>query len=46
VDDALAKLKKLHLVRKNGELYSAIPIQQALATVDEVWDNIFPYNVR
>lgn len=46
VDDALAKLEKLHLVRKIDDRYVAIPIQQALATIDEVWDNIFPYNAK
>lgn len=44
VDDALAKLEKLHLVRKIDDRYVAIPLHEALATIDEVWDNIFPYN--
>jgi hypothetical protein len=44
VDDALAKLERLQLVTKNGECYRAVPIGEAMRRIDEIWDNIFPYN--
>src|SRR5262249_6390887 len=42
VDDAIAKLERLKLVRRNGDRYLAVPVAEAMRTVDEIWDNIFP----
>lgn len=44
VDDALAKLERLHLVRREGDRYHALPVDQALANLDESWDNFFKYH--
>jgi len=46
VDDALSKLERLNIVVRNGDRYVAVPMQQALARIDEIWDNIFTYNNR
>jgi hypothetical protein len=43
IEDALAKLERLHLVEKVGENYRAVPLQRALEILDDKWDNIFPY---
>lgn len=44
IDDALAKLERLKLVTKNGDRYVATPIDKALASLDQAWDNYFKYN--
>jgi hypothetical protein len=44
VDDAIAKLERLNLVVKSGDRYRSVPIDEALRRIDEIWDNIFPYN--
>jgi hypothetical protein len=44
VDDAIAKLEKLGIVRKNGDNYVAVGIDQALERLDYRWDNYFKYN--
>lgn len=44
IEDALAKLERLKLVTRNGERFSAVPIEQALASLDHAWDNYFKYN--
>jgi Protein of unknown function (DUF3754) len=44
IDDALGKLERLQLVTKSGAAYRAVPIDEAMRRVDEIWDNIFPYN--
>jgi len=44
VDDALAKLVRLGLVRVQGSRYLAIPIEAALETLDRAWDNQFTYH--
>lgn len=44
IDDALAKLERLNLVAKNGERYTAVPIERALENLDYAWDNYFKYN--
>ena len=45
VDDALAKLERLGLLKRDGERLSVPPPSQALARLDEVWDNYFQFNV-
>ncbi len=42
VDDALAKLKRLTLLRCDGETLSVLPIDQALAVLDRAWGDFFP----
>jgi hypothetical protein len=44
IEDALAKLERLKLVRKNGDRYAAVPIDKALEALDYAWDNYFEYN--
>jgi Protein of unknown function (DUF3754) len=45
VDDALAKLERLKLLRRDGERLSVPPPEQALARLDEVWDGFFQFAV-
>jgi hypothetical protein len=45
VDDALAKLIRMNLVRQVGpRRYVALSLAEALETLDRTWDNYFPYN--
>jgi hypothetical protein len=44
VDDALAKLDRLGLLRRDGTRLSVLPPLPALARLDEVWDNYFQFN--
>ena len=46
VDDALAKLDRLGLLKRNGERLSAPPPEEALARLDEMWDNYFQFGNR
>ena len=43
VDDAVAKLERLGLLQRSGDRLSVSPLKQALITLDEIWDNFFPY---
>jgi hypothetical protein len=45
VDDALAKLERLGLLRRNGERLSVPPPDEALAQLDKVWDDYFQFSV-
>jgi hypothetical protein len=45
VDDALAKLERLELLRREGERLSVPAPEEALARLDYIWDNYFKYNV-
>lgn len=46
VNDALAKVQRLGLTRQlTSGRYVAVPIDEALATLDRAWDSFFPYNV-
>ncbi|MEI8152265.1 MAG: TMEM143 family protein [Hyphomicrobiales bacterium] len=40
--DALAKLDRLGLLKRQGERLSVVPLDEALARLDRVWDNFFP----
>jgi len=42
VDDALAKLEHLGLLRRDGDKLSVIPLDEALATLDREWGAFFP----
>jgi hypothetical protein len=44
IGDALAKLEHMHVVRRAGDRYSAVPIEKALEMIDRTWDNYFKYN--
>ncbi len=44
IGDALEKLTRLGLVSKSGERYRAVPLDDALRTLDSIWDNYFPFN--
>lgn len=43
VHDALDKLDRLGLLRRNGERLSVLPPRQALVVLDRVWDGFFPF---
>jgi Protein of unknown function (DUF3754) len=45
VADALAKLDRLGLLRRQGERLSVPPPAQTLARLDEVWDHYFQFEV-
>ena len=46
VDDALAKLETLELLRRDGQgRCQVLPLDDALAKLDHIWDNQFQYNV-
>jgi len=44
IDDALAKLEKLGIVKMNGDRYIAVSLEKALEMLDYRWDNYFKYN--
>jgi hypothetical protein len=44
VHDALHKLSNVGLAKEQNNKWSVIPLQQALARMDEIWDGIFDYN--
>jgi hypothetical protein len=44
IGDALDKLERLGLVKKEGEAYRAVPLEKALEMLDWRWDNYFKYN--
>jgi hypothetical protein len=44
VDDALGKLDRLGLLRHDGGLVSVPPPAEALARLDQVWDDYFQFN--
>jgi hypothetical protein len=43
VEDAVAKLERLALLRRDGDRLSVAPLSQSLATLDRTWDGFFPY---
>jgi hypothetical protein len=45
VDDALAKLERLGLLKHDGERLTVRPPHEALERLDYEWDNYFQYNV-
>jgi hypothetical protein len=42
VTEALAKLERLALLRRNGEEIEVLPLDDALAVLDRRWSNFFP----
>jgi len=45
VDDALAKLERLGLLRRHGDRLTVPPPEATLARLDEVWDGYFQFEV-
>lgn len=43
-DDALAKLDRLGLLRRDGGRLSVPPLDEALVLLDRTWDNFFPFD--
>jgi hypothetical protein len=46
IHDALGKLERLGLVRRDGDLYSAAAPDEALARLDAAWDALFSFSAR
>ncbi|MCC9018616.1 TMEM143 family protein [Flavobacterium lipolyticum] len=46
VQDALLKLKTMGLAVESNGKWSVIPLDEALVTVDSLWDNVFDYNQK
>jgi hypothetical protein len=44
IDDALAKLEKLGIVKQRGDRFLAVSLEKALEMLDYRWDNYFKYN--
>jgi hypothetical protein len=44
IGNALAKLERMRIVRKDGDSYHAVPLGRALEMLDWTWDNYFKYN--
>lgn len=44
VDDGLAKLDRYGLLRHSGDRLSVPPVEEALAILDRLWDNLFQYD--
>ncbi len=44
VDDALRKLERLKLVRRDGEVLRALSLQEAKRQLDSIWDNYFDFD--
>jgi predicted transcriptional regulator YdeE len=45
-DDALAKLDRLGLLKRNGDKLSVLPLDEALISLDRIWDNFFPFDSK
>ena len=43
-DDALVKLDRLGLLRRDGGRLSVLPLDEALVRLDRIWDNFFPFD--
>jgi hypothetical protein len=44
VDDALDKLERFNLLKKDGDgVLTVVPVEVALETMDDYWDNIYTY---
>jgi hypothetical protein len=44
VDDAVAKLERLEVLRRDGDKLSVLGFDEALARLDYRWDNFFQFN--
>ncbi|MDX2235225.1 MAG: DUF3754 domain-containing protein [Hyphomonadaceae bacterium] len=43
IGDALGKLERLRLVRRDGDHFTATPLPEALSRLDEAWDGYFHF---
>jgi hypothetical protein len=43
-DDALAKLERLNLLKRDSGRLSVLPLGEALIGLDRIWDNFFPFD--
>ena len=43
-DDALAKLERLGLLKRDGDKLLVQPLGEALIGLDHIWDNFFPFD--
>ena len=43
-DDALVKLERLGLLKRDGDKLSVQPLGEALIRLDRIWDNFFPFD--
>lgn len=46
IHDALSKLERLSLVKRDGETYTAVAPDEALALLDAAWDGLFNFSAR
>ena len=46
VDDAMKKLARLELASVEGDRLRVLPLDEAKARIDWLWDNIFSYNSK
>lgn len=46
VKNALSKLESIGLGLENDGKWSVISLEEALVTIDELWDNVFEYNQK
>jgi hypothetical protein len=46
VTNALLKLKNMGLGMETSGKWTVIPLEKALVTIDELWDNVFDYNQK
>jgi hypothetical protein len=46
IHDALGKLERLGLVSRDGDAYSAVAPDEALARLDAAWDGLFSFSAR
>ncbi|BFM43751.1 hypothetical protein CFS9_23920 [Flavobacterium sp. CFS9] len=46
VQDALLKLKTMRLAVESNGKWNIVPLNQALITIDNLWDNVFDYNQK
>lgn len=44
VDDALAKLERLNILQRDGDILHVPGLDDALIALDKIWDNFFMYN--
>ncbi len=44
IEDAIAKLERMHIIEKVGDRYRAHPLTKALEMLDYTWDNYFKYS--
>ena len=45
-DDALAKLDRLDLLRRDGDSSQCRPLDEALVRLDRIWDDFFPFDAN